>query len=301
VINATGVFADDVLRMDEPSAKHSIAASQGVHLVLDKSFLPGHDALMIPKTSDGRVLFAVPWHNKIVIGTTDTPVKAISLDPQALEQEITFILATAGAYLTQPPQRSDVRSVWAGLRPLAAPAGNNEKTKEISRSHKITISPAGLVTIIGGKWTTFRRMAEDVVDQLERSQGWTVRRSVTAHLALHGAQEQVDVEDPLYFYGTDAACIKAIADIEPGQHEVLSSTLGIIKAQVTWAVRMEMARTVEDVLARRTRALFLDAKEAVRIAPHVATAMAQELGKDKAWEMRQLDEFNQLAKTYMLE
>ncbi|UYQ93657.1 glycerol-3-phosphate dehydrogenase/oxidase [Chitinophaga horti] len=300
VINATGVFADDVLRMDNPEARHSIAASQGVHLVLDREFLPGNDALMIPKTSDGRVLFAVPWHNKVVVGTTDTPVKAISLDPEALEQEISFILATAGAYLSKPPQRADVRSVWAGLRPLAAPQGNNEKTKEISRSHKITVSPAGLITIIGGKWTTFRKMAEDVIDKLEESHGWPVTRSVTDRLPLHGATERVDFDSPMYFYGADAPQVEALAKQEPALEEVLSSGLGIIKAQVIWAARNEMARTVEDVLARRIRALFLDAREAVRIAPQVAAMLAAELGYDQQWEAQQLREFNELAKTYML-
>ncbi|WP_295118979.1 glycerol-3-phosphate dehydrogenase/oxidase [uncultured Chitinophaga sp.] len=300
VINATGVFADDVLRMDNPGAKHSIAASQGVHLVLDREFLPGDDALMIPKTSDGRVLFAVPWHNKIVVGTTDTPVNSISLDPLALEQEISFILATAGAYLNKPPQRSDVRSVWAGLRPLAAPQGNSEKTKEISRSHKITISPAGLITIIGGKWTTFRKMAEDVIDKLEESHGWPATGSVTSNLPLHGALEKVDFHNPMYFYGADAALVEALASQEPALKEVLSTRLCIIKAQVIWAARNEMARTVEDVLARRIRALFLDAEEAVRIAPQVAHMLAGELGHDKEWEQQQLEEFRALAKTYML-
>ncbi|MGX5820309.1 glycerol-3-phosphate dehydrogenase/oxidase [Chitinophaga lutea] len=295
IINATGVFVDDILEMDDPSIKRKIVASQGVHLVLDSEFLPGDNALMIPKTSDGRVLFAVPWHNKVVVGTTDNPVNEISLDPVAMEKEINFILGTAGQYLAKVPTRSDVRSVWAGLRPLAKPE-KSEKTKEISRNHKIMVSASGLVTILGGKWTTYRRMGEDVVDRLEKVKGWNITESVTRHLPVHGASVKLAESDPLYFYGSDAAAIRSM----PGGGEVLSQQLAIIKAQVLWAVREEMARTVEDVLARRTRALFLDAEEAVRIAPAVAQIMAAELGRDAQWETEQVSAFRKLAGTYEL-
>lgn len=295
IINATGVFVDDILEMDDPTIKRKIVASQGVHLVLDRSFLPGDNALMIPKTSDGRVLFAVPWHNKIVVGTTDNPVNEISLDPVAMEKEIRFILETAGQYLEKTPTRADVKSVWAGLRPLAKPE-KSEKTKEISRNHKIMVSATGLVTILGGKWTTYRKMGEDVVDRLEKVKQWAPTQSVTRNLPVHGSEQKLDEKDPLYYYGSDAQAVKNL----PGAKETLSEPLGIVKAQVLWAVRTEMAHTVEDVLARRTRALFLDAEEAVRIAPKVAAIMAAETGKDKLWEEEQVRSFHELAQTYLL-
>ncbi|RAI99827.1 glycerol-3-phosphate dehydrogenase [Chitinophaga skermanii] len=298
IINATGVFTDDVLQMDDPNEPRSIVASQGVHLVLDRSFMPGKDALMIPKTSDGRVLFAVPWHNKLVVGTTDTLVEGISLDPVALEKEIQFILDTAGQYLVKAPQRSDVRSVWAGLRPLAAPTGNNAKTKEISRNHKIMVTPSNLVSILGGKWTTYRRMGEDVVNKLEEVHQWKRTQTATKHLPIHGFKENPDENNPLYFYGADMPSIQTIAN--EGYNETISESLHIIAAQVIWAVRNEMARNVEDVLARRTRALFLDAHEAVKVAPKVAALMAKELGKDEQWQQAEIQSFNTLAKTYML-
>ncbi len=296
IINATGVFVDDILEMDDPGIKRKIVASQGVHLVLDHAFLPGDNALMIPKTSDGRVLFAVPWHNKVVVGTTDNPVNEISLDPVAMEKEISFILHTAGQYLARVPTRADVKSVWAGLRPLAKPE-KSEKTKEISRNHKIMVSASGLVTILGGKWTTYRRMGEDVVNKLEKVKQWKPVTSTTRHLPIHGSAEKLGEADPLYYYGSDAVTVRNL----PGGGETLSTALGIIKAQVIWAVRTEMAHTVEDVLARRTRALFLDAEEAVRIAPAVAAIMAVETGKDKSWEEQQVRSFEALARTYRLQ
>jgi glycerol-3-phosphate dehydrogenase len=299
VINATGVFTDDILQLDKPGARKSIVASQGVHLVLDASFLPGHNALMIPKTSDGRVLFIVPWHDKVVAGTTDTLVNYITLEPHALEQEIGFILNTAGQYLQRPPERKDVRSVWAGLRPLAAPEEDGQKTKEISRNHKIMVAPSGLVTIIGGKWTTYRRMAEDVLRQLEKANGWPATASVTQDMPLHGAGP-TDWNDPWYYYGSDAVAIRNMIVEQPALQEILSASLHIRKAQVVWAVHHEMACHVEDFLARRTRALFLDAREALRIAPVVASIMAWELQQDSSWEQRQLESFTALAKSYLL-
>lgn len=296
IINATGVFVDDILEMDDPGIKRKIVASQGVHLVLDAQFLPGNNALMIPKTSDGRVLFAVPWHNKVVVGTTDNPVNEISLDPVAMEKEINFILHTAGQYLSKVPVRADVKSVWAGLRPLAKPE-KSEKTKEISRNHKIMVSASGLVTILGGKWTTYRKMGEDVVDRLEKVKQWKHAESVTRHLAIHGSAQKLDESDPLYYYGADAAAVKGL----PNGSEVISPSLGIIKAQVIWAVQKEMAHSVEDVLARRTRALFLDAEEAVRIAPGVAAIMAEEMGRSAQWQEEQVRSFRKLAKTYLLQ
>jgi len=300
VVNATGVFADSILKMDNPSQPRSIIPSQGVHIVLDKSFLPGSYAMMIPKTDDGRVLFAVPWHNRVVVGTTDTPIDEASLEPKALETEIEFILNTAGRYLTKPPKRSDVISVFAGLRPLAAPSGNTTKTREISRSHKIIVSQTQLFTMVGGKWTTFRQMAEDMVTKVERVKSWPHTKSSTRNLPIHGFTKGVNYSDPLYFYGSDKEKIIAIAKAEPGMDEVLCQKLQLIKAQVVWAVRFEMARTVEDVLARRTRCILLDARECIAIAPQVAAIVATELGKDKAWENEQIENFLAIAQNYIL-
>jgi len=298
VVNATGVFVDDVLKMDQPDARKSIAPSQGVHLVLERDFLPSEEALMIPETPDGRVLFAVPWHGKLVVGTTDTPVKEPSLDPVALEEEIQFILDTAGQYLLRKPKRSDVLSVFAGLRPLAAPQENGQKTKEISRSHKIMVSPSGLFTMLGGKWTTYRKMGEDMVNKIEANLGWKKTSSGTKNLAIHGFTAQVNPKDPLYFYGSDAAFVKNLFS-EYGAF--ISEKLNLRTAQVIWAVQHEMARTVDDVLSRRTRCLLLDAKAALAAAPIVASVMATALGKDARWESEQVAEFERIAQSYVLE
>lgn len=298
VVNATGVFVDDILEMDNAAAPKSICVSQGVHVVLDKKFFPSHHALMIPETSDGRVLFAVPWHNKVVVGTTDTPVENASLEPRALEKEISFILDTASAYLTQKPTRSDVLSVFAGLRPLAAPKQGEQKTKEISRSHKIIVSPSNLFTILGGKWTTFRKMGEDMVNKIEKQLNWQHKPSATPHLHIHGYTENVNWNDPLYFYGSDAPLIMQNMNGTAGKW--ISEPLKIHKMQVKWAVEHEMARTVEDVLSRRTRALLLDAEESVRISLEVATIMAELLNKDHNWIYEQVKQYTQLAQQYIL-
>jgi glycerol-3-phosphate dehydrogenase len=299
VVNATGVFADHILQMDEPLAKRTIAPSQGVHLMLDKSFLPGNDAVMIPKTDDGRVLFLVPWHNRIVVGTTDTPIKTESLEPVALEEEINFILETASRYLIKAPQRKDVLSVFAGLRPLAASNGEGKKTKEISRSHKIIASKSGLLTMIGGKWTTYRKMGQDLVDKTEVLNGWEHIPTKTKHLKIHGYKENVDYQDPFHYYGSDEDAILELAK-EEGMDEVINSSLQVIKAQVVWSVRNEMSRSVEDFLARRTRCQLLDARESLKMAPKVAGIMAAELGKDSEWEAHQVSEYNKITSNYIL-
>lgn len=298
VINATGVFVDDILQMDKPGSAKSICVSQGVHIVLDRSFFPSEYALMIPETSDGRVLFAVPWHEKVVIGTTDTPVEDASLEPVALEKEISFIMETAGGYLTQRPTRNDVLSVFAGLRPLAAPQNGQQKTKEISRSHKIIVSASKLFTILGGKWTTYRKMGEDMVNRVEKELGWPHRDPATATLHIHGYHNITNWHEPFYFYGSDAALIRQ--QMNGSANKWLSETLKIHEQQVIWAIRHEMARTLDDVLSRRTRALFLDAKECRRIAPEVAGIMAKELHKDENWEAAQVKMFNDLSEKYLL-
>ena len=300
VINATGVFVDDILLMDAPEASPMVRPSQGVHLVFDKSFLGPHDALMIPKTKDGRVLFAIPWHDRTLIGTTDTPLNAHQMEPRALEEEIQFILDTSAVYLTKIPTRKDVLSVFAGLRPLAAPQGESQKTKEISRSHKLMLSPSGLVTITGGKWTTYRKMAEDTVDLAIQSAGLEKRFCKTKTLYLHGYHESVDWSDPFFVYGSDALSVKALTKENTAWKELLDPRLPYIAAEIIWATRFEMARTIEDVLARRTRALFLDARAAMSMAPAVAHLMATELKKDETWEKEQVVSFNSVAKNYLL-
>lgn len=298
VVNATGVFVDGILKMDNPDAPKSVVASQGVHLVLDKKFYTSSHALMIPETSDGRVLFAVPWHNEVVVGTTDTPIGEPSLEPQALEKEIQFILNTTAQYLLQKPTRKDVLSVFAGLRPLAAPKEGKVKTKEISRSHKIIVSPSNLFTIIGGKWTTYRKMGEDMMNNIEKKLGWNHVKPVTGEMHVHGYSENLNWNDPFYFYGSDAEKIKQ--KMNGSANNWLSESLKIHEKQVVWAVENEMARNTEDVLARRTRALLLDARESIRICPQVARIIANVLGKNEDWVENEIISFTKLAKQYIL-
>ncbi|MCK4747542.1 MAG: FAD-dependent oxidoreductase, partial [Bacteroidales bacterium] len=300
VINATGVFVDQVLKMDNPGARDVVKPSQGIHLVLDRKFMGGKEALMIPKTSDGRVLFAVPWHDRLVVGTTDVEKQVAELEPYAEEEEIEYILETAGRYLDCPPQKEDVLSVFTGLRPLAAPTEAGQKTKEISRGHKILVSDSGLVTLTGGKWTTYRRMAEDVVLKSTRGGSKHSGKSVTKSLKIHGSLDDIDYDDPHYWYGSDRKDLYDLVEKDPGLGEVLSEKLFIIHAQVIWAIREEMARTVEDFLSRRTRAIQLDARESIRIAPRVAEIMAAELGYGKEWVKEQVETYNKLAEGYLL-
>ncbi len=300
VINATGVFTDEILQMDNEYAKNMVRPSQGIHFVLDKSFLPGDDAIMIPKTDDGRVLFLVPWHDKVVVGTTDTVLDSHSLEPIALEEEINFILTTANRYLTKKIERKDVLSIYAGLRPLAAPQDESEKTKEISRSHKIIISNSGLVTITGGKWTTYRRMAQDTLNKVIEIGKLEKKICETASLSIHGSTDIMDRNNHLYIYGTDYQEIKKLIQKDPVLGEKLHPNLDYLKAEVVWAVRNEMARTIEDVLARRVRALFLDARAAVEMAPLVADILAKELDKSLDWKTSQIAAFNAIAKNYIL-
>jgi glycerol-3-phosphate dehydrogenase len=291
------VFSNEIIRMDNPDEGDLVKPSQGVHLVLDKSFLGGDHALMIPKTSDGRVLFAVPWHDKVVVGTTDTPMDASKIEPVALEKEISFILDTAGQYLAKQPKRSDVLSVFAGLRPLAAPKKDTSKTKEISRSHKIIREKSGLITIIGGKWTTYRQMAEDTIDCALRNTDIPMKPCVTKDYKI---QEASDVPHRLLVYGKSAKDVERLIASSPEMGEKLHPNYDYTKGEVVWIVRNEMPRSVEDVLARRFRALFLDARAAVEMAPAVADIMAAELGKDEQWKEKQIEDFKNVAANYVL-
>jgi glycerol-3-phosphate dehydrogenase len=300
VVNATGVFVDQVIKMDEPEARDHVKPSQGIHLVMDDSFLRGREALMIPKTSDGRVLFAVPWHDHVVVGTTDVEKQNAELEPVAAKEEVDYILETAGRYMATPPAREDVLSVFTGLRPLAAPSAEGKKTKEISRGHKVLVSKGGLVTLTGGKWTTYRKMGEDVISMAAERVGLPARKSATRHLKIHGYNPLPDRSDPLYWYGSDRERINQMLKEDPGLDEMVSEKLHIQKVQIIWGIRGEMARSLEDFLARRTRALQLDARESIRIAPVVASVMAGELGLDRDWENSQVAWFIRLARQYLL-
>ncbi len=300
IVNATGVFADEIIKMDKPETKPLIRPSQGIHLVLDKSFLQSKDAIMIPDTDDGRVLFAIPWHGKVLVGTTDTPLNSHSPEPRALESEIEFVLKTAGNYLSKKPVRGDVLSVFAGLRPLAATGDESNKTKEISRSHKIIISSGGLVSVVGGKWTTYRKMAEDTMHKIMEKKMLPYKKGSTENLQIHGYSTELAKSSPLSFYGSDKKQIDKLEKENESFAETLSNETNIKVAQVIWAVRNEMARTVEDVLARRTRVLFFDSKLAISLAPKVAGIMMKELNRDEDWKKNQVESFNKLAEGYSL-
>jgi len=300
VINATGVFVDDLLRVDEPGKKPLVRPSQGIHIVVDRSYMPGEDALMIPETDDGRVLFILPWHGKLLIGTTDTPLNEHSLEPVALEEEIGFVMRTAQKYLTRTLTRRDVRSVFAGLRPLAAPPDGSISTKEISRSHKLIVSVSGLVTITGGKWTTYRKMGEDTVDKAITVGKLAPAKCVTKDIAIHGSLKTPVHDDFLSVYGSDRSAVLELCGENTDWLKKLHPHFEYIRAEVIWAVRNEMAWTVEDVLARRLRALFLDARLAIEMAPVVASLMSKELNRDESWEKAQVTDFNYTAEGYLL-
>ena len=298
VINATGVFAEAVRRMDDPDVRPVLSPSQGIHMVLPKEFLPGDTALMVPKTDDGRVLFAVPWHDRVVVGTTDTPVREASLEPRALDDEIEFLITHAARYLAKDPQPSDVLSVFAGLRPLVR-AGDGGSTAALSRDHSIFVSKSGLITIVGGKWTTYRKMGEDVIDRASAQAGLTPKPSATAEMQLHGATSQPGAGHRRV-YGSDDQQIRSLERMQPDLARPLHPRLPYTRGEVVWAARHEMARTLEDALGRRTRALVLDARASLEAAPAAASLMAAELGRDAAWEREQVRAYGELVAGYLL-
>jgi glycerol-3-phosphate dehydrogenase len=298
VINATGVFADEIHRMDDPSSKPTIRPSQGVHVVLDSSFLQSSSAIMIPKTDDGRVLFAIPWYGEVVLGTTDTPLDSITMEPKALESEIDFILRTAGKYLTIPPERKDVKCIYAGLRPLAANPDNPEATKEVSRRHKITLSSSGLLSIIGGKWTSYRRMAEETIDKAIKAGFLEDRKCLTKQFSFYSNNKPLKSER-LKIYGNQASEIEKMITDQPELGELINQRLPYTKAEIVWICKNEMPQTIEDVLARRTRALFLDVRASLEAGPLVGDLMAKELGLGKAWQEKQISDYTKLTADYI--
>ncbi|HOC68181.1 MAG TPA: glycerol-3-phosphate dehydrogenase/oxidase [Candidatus Hydrogenedentes bacterium] len=299
VVSATGAFTDAIRRMDNPENDSIISPSQGVHIILDKSFLPGDTAVLVPHTSDGRVLFAIPWHGHTLVGTTDTPIDAVSLEPRALQEELDFLLSHTARYLSKDPADSDVLSLFTGIRPLVAVQGES-KTASLSRDHTLHISGSGLVTITGGKWTTYRKMAEDTVDQAATVAELDSVPCVTRDLPIHGATKEEHAAANLALYGSDAGSVESLLRENNVWTALLHPQLDIQAGEVIWSVREEMARTVEDFLGRRSRALFLNARAAVEMAPRVAALMAAELGKNPEWQEEQIRQVTDLAEQFFM-
>jgi glycerol-3-phosphate dehydrogenase len=299
IINATGVFTDTIRKLDDPTATEIISPSQGIHLVLDRSFLPSDLAILIPQTEDGRILFFLPWHRHLLIGTTDTPIQKVTLEPHSLQSEVDYLLKYSSQYLIRKPTQGDILSIFAGLRPLVKQRGKGS-TAALSRDHVIEISPSKLITICGGKWTTYRRMAEDVINQAMRLGDLPNSPCRTSSLPLHGYRKGKKHHiDSWVVYGSDTDKLNELIKRHPSWGHLLHPRLPYLPVEIIWAVRQEMARTLEDVLSRRTRALFLDAHAALEIAPRVAALMAEELGKPASWEQQQVQEFSRLAKNYL--
>ena len=276
VINATGVFADDLILKDNPAHHRIVTPSQGIHLVVDKQYHNTPYAMLIPKTTDGRILFAVPWHDKVVIGTTDTTAPDISEEPQATNEEIHFVLDNFNRYINTQLTSSDIKSVFTGLRPLVK-MKNIQSTADLVRDHSIVVSASGLVTITGGKWTTYRKMARDVINMAIRSGNLPFRRCRTRSIKLLLGQKVV---------GKKAS-------------ELLHSNYPFTKDDVIYAIHHEMACTLEDILARRIRLLFLDVKVAIEVSPLVCRLLQKELDHDDMWYQSQLESFRSLSKQYL--
>jgi glycerol-3-phosphate dehydrogenase len=299
VINATGIFSDDLRRMDEPQTRKIVTVSQGSHVVLPREFLPGESALMIPRTSDGRVLFAIPWHEHVVVGTTDDPVPEANYEPRAMLEERQFLVEHIGKFLGRRPAPAEILSVWSGQRPLVGKA-DASSTAALSRDHTILISASKLITITGGKWTTYRRMAEDVVDRAGPLGGLPDAVSKTADLRLHGWTEKSPAQNEWQqVYGADLPLLNRLVSEDTEWDRPLHPQLPFRCGEVAWAARYEMARSVEDVLARRTRALFLNAQASIEAAPVTARILTSELGRDTAWEQNQVEAFRKVAEAYV--
>ena len=299
VINASGVHIEKILAMDGPLQGPVITVSQGTHFVLPHNFLPGKTALMIPKTADGRVLFAIPWHGTTIVGTTDEPVESSSDEPRALEIEKKFLLDHITRYFGRTPTPSEILSVWSGQRPLVR--NGNNKSSQLSRGHRVMVSDSGLITVAGGKWTTYRRMGQDMIDRASEVASLPARPSTTTSLKLHGWQDGASSGSSEWeqVYGSDLPMLKTLSDEDPALAQLLHPRLPFRLREVVWAARYEMARTVEDILARRTHALFLDARAAIEAAPLVASILAKELHRSTSWMKEDLASFLSIADGYV--
>jgi len=299
VVNATGIFSDSIRRLDQAGAEPVLSVSQGSHIVVDRSFLPSSTALLIPKTDDGRVLFGIPWYDRLIVGTTDISKKESLLEPRPMPEEIDFLIEQTSRYLTRKITHGDILSAFSGLRPLVRAEGAGS-TAKLSRSHRIEVSDTGLISIVGGKWTTYRRMAQDTMDRVIAEAGLQFRRSATKQLALHGKMEVTD-RSPNSVYGSDLARIDELERSNPAWAEKIHARLPYRFSEVVWAVREEMALHLEDVLARRTRSLLLDARASLECARKVAELMAAELGRDGNgdWVEQELGNYQELARGYL--
>ncbi len=298
IINATGAFSDQIRHLDDRKSIPLMVPSRGTHIVLPREFLPCNTAILIPHTEDNRVVFFIPWHDKVLVGTTDIPVSKVTLEPTALKKEISFLLKYASRYLTKQPITSDILSVFTGIRPLVK-SDETKETSSLSRDHRIVISSSGMISILGGKWTTYRQMAEDVIEKAIQISDLPEHPCITRTLPLHGFEKDIDPQDPWSVYGTDRPILNSIIKKEGiALEKKLHPKLFYKQVEVLFAARKEMARTVEDVLARRTRSLLLDARASVEAAPLVAKLLAKELGKDCAWEKEQVITYTELAEKY---
>lgn len=294
VINATGAWSDQITSLDQSDQPGTIVASQGTHIVVDRKFFPSKDALLIPKTSDGRVMFVIPWHDRVVIGTTDEALPRGSTEARPTDSEIDLILTTVGEYLKPAPTRADVLSCFAGIRPLSG-EGTAAKTAKISREHRIDLASSGLITITGGKWTTYRLMAEECVNMMEKSLAIPGRKCLTKDLLIDEIADQTQFDS----YGGVATALAALVAENPDLEKLISPHLPYRQAEVVWAVRHEMARSLMDILARRTRAIFLDAKATIACAPTVGEILRKELNKDSSWLNAQLETFETQAADFV--
>ena len=299
VINATGIFVDDLRKEDDHAIPKLLSVSRGTHIVVDPEVLGSHNAIMVPKTEDGRVIFAIPWLGKVVIGTTDLAATDVEMEPGHIASEIDYLLEHINPYLTKQISHSDILSVFSGLRPLVT--GKSSTTSKLSREHHIDTSPTGLITVAGGKWTTYRRMAEDTFTFAIKHNMLPDKPCRTRDIKLHAAPT-VKLPGPLARYGDDASEITKLVATRPDLSDpvVPNSSFDFILAEVVFAVRHEMARTVEDVLSRRMRLLLLDAKAASAAAPSVAALMARELNALGHWEQQQVTAFQHLATTFYI-
>ena len=296
IVNATGIFADALRRIDDPQSQPLLSLSRGAHVVFPRSVFQTRDALLVPKTDDGRVLFAIPWHEHVLVGTTDVEVENAELDPVPSSEEIDYIIAHFNRYLEQPVDRSMVLSAFAGLRPLVN--RHAASTAKLSREHVVEVSRTSVVTITGGKWTTYRKMAQDAIDTAANAAGLAPSPCITAELPLHGSPGTAPSEilDALALYGTDRQAILTLIDEDASLGERIHPRLPYTRAEIVFAARFEMARTLDDVLSRRTRAFFLDLNAAVEAAEKVAMLLAAELGRPPTWEAEQVNAFRWLAR-----